>query len=147
MALNKEFYASMFAASTRAHAAAPPSAAPAHARPFAAHAKKEFDLTSFLKDLAAVRDGDAIGDLRVRRRARARDGDARGATARMDWVIFYDCHRDVREGDGRARARGRRRRRARRDRGIDRWPILWTAVGGGVCQVTIGRWSRPVVEI
>ena len=55
MALNKEFYASMFAASTRAHAAAPPSAAPAHARPFAAHAKKEFDLTSFLKDLAAVR--------------------------------------------------------------------------------------------
>ena len=61
MALNKEFYASMFAASTRAHAAAPPaSATPAHARPFAAHAKKEFDLTSFLKDLAAVRDGDAM---------------------------------------------------------------------------------------
>jgi hypothetical protein len=86
--------------------------------------------------------------LRSRRRARARDGDARGATARMDWVIFYDCHRDVREGDGGARARGRRRRRrARRDRGIDRWHILWTAVGGGVCQVTIGRWSRPVVEI
>ena len=54
MALNKEFYASMFAASARAHAA--PSAAPATVAPFAAHAKKEFDMTSFLKDLAAVRD-------------------------------------------------------------------------------------------
>ena len=72
MALNKEFYASMFAASTRAHTAAPPSATPAHARPFAAHAKKEFDLTSFLKDLAAVRewrcDGDCARDV-VRARA------------------------------------------------------------------------------
>ena len=73
MALNKEFYASMFAASTRAHAAAPPSATPAHARPFAAHAKKEFDLTSFLKDLAAVRcDGDAMAIARATSCARAR---------------------------------------------------------------------------
>ena len=63
MALNKEFYASMFAASARAHAA--PSAAPATVAPFAAHAKKEFDMTSFLKDLAAVRDAMRCDDARL----------------------------------------------------------------------------------
>jgi hypothetical protein len=63
MALNKEFYASMFAASARAHAA--PSAPPATVAPFAAHAKKEFDMTSFLKDLAAVRDAMRCDDARL----------------------------------------------------------------------------------
>jgi hypothetical protein len=53
MALNKELYASMFAVSAKSRFSQY-SATPATS-PFAAHAKKEFDLTSFLKDLAAVR--------------------------------------------------------------------------------------------
>ena len=55
MALHKEFYASMFAASATRHVASTTTTAATTAAPFAAHAKKEFDMTSFLKDLAAVR--------------------------------------------------------------------------------------------
>ena len=51
MALNREFYANCFA---RSALGARDVAQPTN-RPFAAAAKKEFDLTGFLKDLAAVR--------------------------------------------------------------------------------------------
>lgn len=55
MALNRDFYADCFARSALGRFDG--AAAPKAATPFAAAAKKEFDLTSFLKDLAAVRDG------------------------------------------------------------------------------------------
>ena len=58
MALNREFYADCFARS--AVGRFDRARAPVAAKPFAAAAKKEFDLTSFLKDLAAVRALDAI---------------------------------------------------------------------------------------
>jgi len=53
MALNRDFYADCFARSALGRFDG--AAAPKAATPFAAAAKKEFDLTSFLKDLAAVR--------------------------------------------------------------------------------------------
>jgi hypothetical protein len=55
MALNRDFYADCFARSALGRFDG--AAAPKAATPFAAAAKKEFYLTSFLKDLAAVRDG------------------------------------------------------------------------------------------
>ena len=58
MALNRDFYADCFARSALGRFDG--AAAPKAATPFAAAAKKEFDLTSFLKDLAAVRARDAM---------------------------------------------------------------------------------------
>jgi len=83
MALNREFYADCFARS--AVGRFDRARAPVAAKPFAAAAKKEFDLTSFLKDLAAVRALDAIStDARATARARrfVRDGWTRNGRAR-----------------------------------------------------------------
>lgn len=57
MALNREFYAACFARSALGRTVA--TETKSSETSFAAAAKKEFDLTSFLKDLAAVRARDA----------------------------------------------------------------------------------------
>ena len=57
MALNREFYAACFARSALGRSVA--TETKSSETSFAAAAKKEFDLTSFLKDLAAVRARDA----------------------------------------------------------------------------------------
>jgi hypothetical protein len=60
MALNRDFYADCFARSALGRVAPAGKTPTVNAAPFAAAAKKEFDLTAFLKDLAAVRQRDAI---------------------------------------------------------------------------------------
>lgn len=55
MALNRDFYADCFARSALGRVAPAGKTTTVNAAPFAAAAKKEFDLSAFLKDLAAVR--------------------------------------------------------------------------------------------
>lgn len=83
MALNREFYAACFARSALGRSVA--TETKSSETSFAAAAKKEFDLTSFLKDLAAVRALDAIStETRATARARrfVRDGWTRNGRAR-----------------------------------------------------------------
>jgi len=96
MALNKEFYASMFAASA-ARAIAPRDARTDRGASlaFAANAKKEagFDFAGFMKDLAAVRFDRAWVMRSDRcRRSRRRVMGATTAIARDDGDrILFDC--------------------------------------------------------
>jgi hypothetical protein len=115
MALNRDFYADCFARAAVGRfdrARATP-----RATPFAAAAKKEFDLTSFLKDLAAVRARD--GDARERARTRAKENARRARCAR-------DGPNDVARASARPMGTTRGRDRGDRARGIKRDVDAWT---------------------